>query len=151
MPEEDAIGESASSKQVSGARSVPTALQYAGMFAGRYRWVICGVLLLGVTKNYMDRGVLGVLNITLQHRFGWGEIHYSKLVVAFQAAYAVGLLLTGRIIDRLGTRTGYALAMAFWSFASMCTAIGSSLTSFAICRVALGFGEAAVFPASIKA
>jgi MFS transporter, ACS family, hexuronate transporter len=151
MPEEDAIGESASSERVSGARSVPTALQYAGMLAGRYRWVICGVLLLGVTKNYMDRGVLGVLNVTLQHRFGWGEIDYSKLVVAFQAAYAVGLLLTGRIIDRLGTRTGYALAMAFWSIASMCTAIGSSLAAFAICRVALGFGEAAVFPASIKA
>jgi MFS transporter, ACS family, hexuronate transporter len=109
------------------------------------------VLLLGVTKNYMDRGVLGVLNVTLQNRFGWTEIDYSNLVVAFQAAYAVGLLLTGRIIDRLGTRLGYGLAMAFWSLASMATAIGSSLTSFATFRVALGLGEAAVFPASIKA
>src|SRR5215470_19060197 len=119
--------------------------------AGRFRWVICGLLLLGTTKNYMDRNILGVLSTTLQRTFGWNEIDYSNLVVAFQAAYAVGLLLTGRIIDRLGTRLGYALAMAFWSLASMGTAIGSSFASFAAFRVALGFGEAAVSPASIKA
>jgi MFS transporter, ACS family, hexuronate transporter len=119
--------------------------------AGHFRWVICGLLLLGTTKNYMDRNVLGVLNTTLQHTFGWNEIDYSNLVVAFQAAYAVGMLLVGRIIDRLGTRLGYALAMVFWSLASMGTAFGNSLASFAAFRVALGFGEAAVFPASIKA
>ena len=116
-----------------------------------FRWVICALLLLGTTKNYMDRNVLGVLNVTLQHELGWSEIDYSNLVVAFQAAYALGMLLVGRLIDRLGTRLGYALAMVFWSLASMGTALGSSLTSFAISRCALGFGEAAVFPASIKA
>lgn len=119
--------------------------------AGYFRWVICALLLFGTTKNYMDRNVLGVLNKTLQHDLGWSEIDYSNLVVAFQAAYAVGMLLVGRLIDKLGTRLGYALAMIFWSLASMGTALGSSLTSFAISRVALGFGEAAVFPASIKA
>src|SRR6267378_1023328 len=118
---------------------------------GYFRWVICTLLLLGTTKNYMDRNVLGVLNVTLQHDLGWNQIDYSNLVVAFQAAYAAGMLLVGRLIDRLGTRLGYALAMIFWSLASMATALGSTLTSFAVSRLALGFGEAAVFPASIKA
>jgi ACS family hexuronate transporter-like MFS transporter len=118
-------------------------------FSG-FRWVICGLLLIGVTKNYMDRGILGVLNTTLQHDLGWTEIDYSNLVAAFQGAYAVGMLATGYLLDRLGTRLGYALAMVFWSLASMATAFGSSLVSFAAFRVALGFGEAAVFPASIK-
>ena len=116
-----------------------------------FRWLICALLLFGVTKNYMDRNVLGVLNVTLQHQFGWSQVDYSNLVVAFQAAYALGMLLIGRLIDRLGTRVGYAVAMAFWSLASMATALGSSLSAFAVSRFALGFGEAAVFPASIKA
>lgn len=118
---------------------------------GNFRWVICGLLLLGTTKNYMDRNVLGVLNTTLQRDLGWSEIDYSNLVVAFQAAYAVGMLVAGRFVDRLGTRFGYAIAMIFWSLASMGTALGSSLASFAAFRLALGLGEAAVFPASIKA
>jgi MFS transporter, ACS family, hexuronate transporter len=123
----------------------------AGAGKTNFRWVICALLLLGTTKNYMDRNVLGVLNTTLQHDLGWNEIDYSNLVVAFQAAYAVGMLVAGRIIDRLGTRLGYAVAMIFWSLASMGTAFGGSLASFATFRVALGLGEAAVFPASIKA
>lgn len=98
----------------------------------------------------MDRQVLGVLKTTLQHDLGWNEIDYSNLVFAFQAAYALGMVLVGRLIDRLGTRVGYALAMAFWSLASMGHALGSSFTGFAIARSALGFGEAGVFPASIK-
>src|SRR5438045_4535660 len=99
----------------------------------------------------MDRNVLGVLNKTLQHDLGWSEIDYSNLVVAFQGAYALGMVVVGRLVDKLGTRLGYALAMVFWSLASMGTALGSSLTSFAVSRLTLGFGEAAVFPASIKA
>jgi ACS family hexuronate transporter-like MFS transporter len=128
-------------------QSTPAAWSRAGYF----RWVICALLLFGTTKNYMDRNVLGVLNKTLQHDLGWSEIGFSNLVIAFQAAYAAGMLLTGRLIDKLGTRLGYSLAMVFWSLASMGTALGNSLTSFAISRAALGFGEAAVFPASIKA
>src|SRR5271163_5218612 len=87
--------------------------------AGHFRWAICALLLLGVTKNYMDRQILGVLKTTLQHNLGWNEIDYSNLVFAFQAAYAVGMVLMGRLVDRLGTRLGYALAMIFWSLASM--------------------------------
>ncbi|MHB8501754.1 MAG: MFS transporter [Candidatus Acidiferrales bacterium] len=118
---------------------------------GHFRWVICALLLFGTTKNYMDRQVLGILKDTLQHDFGWNEIDYGNLVSAFQIAYAAGMLLVGRLVDKLGTRLGYALAMIFWSLASMGTALASSLSSFALSRYALGFGEAAVFPASIKA
>lgn len=118
---------------------------------GHFRWIICTLLLFGVTKNYMDRQVLGVLKTTLQHDLGWNEIDYSNLVLAFQAAYAVGTILVGRLIDRLGTRLGYALAMIFWSLASMAHALGGSFFSFVIARSALGLGESGVFPASIKA
>jgi ACS family hexuronate transporter-like MFS transporter len=117
---------------------------------GYFRWTICALLLAGTTKNYMDRQVLGVLKTVLQHDFHWNEIDYSNLVFAFQAAYAVGMVLVGRLIDRLGTRLGYALAMVFWSLASMGHAVGSSFASFVVARSALGFGEAGVFPASIK-
>src|SRR6201984_2333608 len=117
---------------------------------GHFRWVICALLLFGTTKNYMDRQVLGVLKSTLQHDFGWNEIDYSNLVFAFQAAYALGMVVVGRLIDRLGTRLGYALAMVFWSLASMAHAFAGSLAGFAIARASLGFGEAGIFPASIK-
>jgi ACS family hexuronate transporter-like MFS transporter len=118
---------------------------------GRFRWVICTILLLGVMKNYMDRQVIGVLKTTLQHDLGWSEIDYGNLVFAFQAAYALGMLLVGRFIDRVGTRLGYALAMAFWSLASLAHGMASSFTSFLVVRFALGLGESAVFPASMKA
>src|SRR5271156_1797685 len=98
---------------------------------GRFRWVICTVLLLGVMKNYMDRQVIGVLKTTLQHDLGWSEIDYGNLVFAFQAAYA--------------------LAMAFWSLASIAHGVAYSFTSFLAARFALGLGESAVFPASMKA
>jgi MFS transporter, ACS family, hexuronate transporter len=118
---------------------------------GYFRWVICGLLLLGTTKNYMDRWVFSALKTTLQHDLGWNEINYSDVVLAFQAAYAVGMLAAGRFIDRVGTRLGYAIVMVFWSLASMAHAAGSSLSSFFAARIALGFGESGVFPASIKA
>src|SRR6266403_4646513 len=137
------VGADASTGLVSG-------LHKASIFAGRFRWVICGLLFLGVTKNYMDRQVLGVLKIPLQHEFGWNDIHYGHLVFAFQAAYALGMILVGQLIDRLGTRIGYAAAMIFWSLASMGHAIAHSLTGFVVARSALGFGEAGLFPASLK-
>jgi ACS family hexuronate transporter-like MFS transporter len=113
--------------------------------------VICALLLLGVTKNYMDRQVLGVLKTTLQHDLGWNEIEYANLVTAFQGAYAIGMLAVGWLVDRLGTKVGYTLAMIFWSLAAIAHAGCASLTSFLIARSALGFWEAGVFPASIKA
>src|SRR6202035_5260355 len=108
------------------------------------------LLLFGTTKNYMDRQVLGVLKTTLQHDLGWNEIDYSNLVFAFQAAYAVGMLAVGGLIDRLGTRLGFALAMIFWSVASIGHAACNSLGGFFVARFSLGLGEAGNFPASIK-
>jgi len=125
--------------------------QKAGFFSGNFRWVICALLLFGTTKNYMDRWVISALKTTLQHDLGWSEINYSNLVFAFQAAYAVGMLVVGGFIDRIGTRLGYAIVMIFWSLASMAHAVGSSFSSFVLARMALGFGESGVFPASIKA
>jgi MFS transporter, ACS family, hexuronate transporter len=104
-----------------------------------------------MTKNYMDRQVLAVLKSNLQQQFGWNEIDYGNLVFAFQTAYALGMLLVSRMIDRLGTRLGYAVTIAFWSLASVSHAFMSSLFGFMVARFALGFGESGVFPASLKA
>lgn len=120
-------------------------------WGNNYRWVICVLLLFGVTKNYMDRQVIGILKDTLQQHFGWNEIDYGNIVFAFQAAYAAGMIVAGWFMDRVGTRLGYAVTMAFWSVASMAHAAASSLTGFIAARSALGFGEAGVFPASLKA
>jgi len=98
----------------------------------------------------MDRQVLGVLKTTLQHDFGWNEIDFGNLVFAFQAAYAAGMLLVGRLVDRLGVKVGYASTMIFWSLASMAHALGRSLSSFMAARASLGFAESGVFPCSIK-
>jgi ACS family hexuronate transporter-like MFS transporter len=150
MADQDLIvaGESGGPGDASASSSIDK--RSGGVFAGNFRWVICGLLFFGVTKNYMDRQVLGVLKGPLQHEFGWNEIDYGNLVFAFQAAYALGMIFVGRLIDRFGTRMGYAMAMVFWSLASMGHAIAFSLPSFVAARAALGFGEAGVFPASIK-
>ncbi len=150
MPDQNPIVEAESSGPGHVSAYSPSDSRSGGILAGRFRWVICGLLFLGVTKNYMDRNVLGVLKGPLQHEFGWNDIDYGHLVFAFQAAYAAGMILVGRLIDRLGTRIGYAVAMIFWSLASMGHALAFSLSTFIAARFALGFGEAGVFPASIK-
>src|ERR1700729_3028188 len=150
MADQNSIVEAQSGGPGEASASSSTEKRSAGVFAGNFRWVICGLLFFGVTKNYMDRQVLGVLKGPLQHEFSWNEIDYGNLVFAFQAAYALGMIFVGRLIDRFGTRIGYAMAMVFWSLASMGHAIAFSLPSFVAARAALGFGEAGVFPASIK-
>jgi ACS family hexuronate transporter-like MFS transporter len=150
MPEENAIADTGSKKDSNVVASKSSALQRTGVFAGRFRWIICGLLFLGITKNYMDRQVLGVLKTPLQHELGWNDIQYGHLITVFQMAYALGMLCMGRVIDWLGTRIGYAVAMVFWSLASMAHAAANSFLTFAVARAALGFGEAGVFPASIK-
>ena len=117
---------------------------------GRYRWRICAMLLAATTINYIDRQVLGVLAPFLQEEFGWNEIEYGYIVTAFQAAYAIGLLCTGVIIDRLGTRIGYAIAIGVWSLAAMSHSLAASVGGFMAARFMLGLGEAGNFPAAIK-
>jgi MFS transporter, ACS family, hexuronate transporter len=117
---------------------------------GRYRWRICGVLFFVTTLIYLDRQVLGVLAPQLQRVIGWNEIQYGNIVTAFQAAYAVGLLLAGRFIDRVGTRAGYAIAIGLWTFATLGQSLARTVLAFAIARFVLGLAEAPNFPAAIK-
>lgn len=117
---------------------------------GRYRWRICALLLFATTINYIDRQVLGVLAPDLQRTIGWNEIQYGYIVTAFQAAYAIGLVTAGAVIDRLGTRSGYALAILVWSIAAISHSLAATVVGFAIARFALGLGEAGNFPAAIK-
>ncbi len=115
-----------------------------------FRWTICALLFFATTINYIDRSVLGLLEKTLETQIGWNSEQYGYITAAFQAAYAIGLLTAGRMIDRLGTRLGYALAITVWSLAAMATAAANSALTFGIARAMLGIGEAANFPACIK-
>ena len=117
---------------------------------GRYRWVICGLLFFATTINYVDRQVLGILSKDLQSALGWNELQYGNIVAAFNAAYALGLLGAGRLMDRFGTKVGYSLALTVWSLAAMSHALARSAFGFGVARAALGVGEAGNFPAAIK-
>ncbi len=117
---------------------------------GRLRWTICAMLFFATSINYMDRQVLGILAPVLQHSIGWTEQQYSYIVIAFQFAYAGGLVLAGRLIDRIGTRIGYAVIMGVWSLAAMAHALATTALGFGIARFFLGLGESGNFPAAIK-
>jgi len=139
---------------------------------GYYRWVICALLFFSATVNYIDRQVLGILKPTLQGQFSWSERDYAAIVFSFQLAYAIGLLLAGGVIDKLGTRLGFAVAVVLWSIAAVAHAVADwapglrlptllidppsivmltgAAAGFALARFLLGLGEAGNFPASIK-
>jgi ACS family hexuronate transporter-like MFS transporter len=141
---------------------------------GRQRWVICALLFFAATVNYIDRQVLGILKPTLATEFGWTELDYSWIVFSFQTAYAIGLLLVGKMMDRIGTKKGFSLSITLWSlaaiahawavpigasaigalmyfgFISTTTALSASVVGFIIVRFFLGLGESGNFPASIK-
>ena len=113
---------------------------------GHYRWTICALLFFGTTMNYVDRQVLGLLAPELQTKIGWTEVQYGYIVTAFQAAYALGLLLMGRLIDLIGTRVGYALSIGIWSLSAAAHALARTPLGFGAARFALGLGEAGNFP-----
>ena len=117
---------------------------------GKFRWVICGLLFFATTINYVDRQVLGILAPDLQKEIGWSELDYGRIVIAFQASYAVMMLVWGKILDRIGTKVGLGIAVAWWSIAAMATGFARSAMTFGLFRFFLGVGEAANFPASIK-
>ncbi|HNP78722.1 MAG: MFS transporter [Cyclobacteriaceae bacterium] len=119
--------------------------------AGRLRWTICGLLFAATTINYIDRQVIGLLKPTLQDEFHWTESDYATVVMAFNTAYAIGLLLSGRLIDRFGTRLGYTISVAFWSLAAMLHGGVASTLGFLGVRAMLGLGEGGNFPNAIKA
>lgn len=121
-----------------------------GAAVGRYRWVICALLFGATTINYVDRMVFSILKNELQHAIGWNEQEYGNIAAAFQAAYAIGLLLSGGLMDRFGTRRGFAAALSLWSLAGLGHALARSPLGFGVARFALGLGEAGNFPAAIK-
>ncbi len=120
------------------------------MKIGSYRWTICALLFFATTINYIDRQVLGILAPTLQKDIGWNDIDYGYIVTAFQAAYAIGLLVFGRIIDKVGTKIGYTISIALWSVAAMEHALVKTVFGFGFARFSLGLGESGNFPAAIK-
>ena len=117
---------------------------------GRVRWTICAMLFFATSINYMDRQVIALLKPTLAHTIGLTEINYGYIVDAFQLAYALGLLIAGRLVDKIGTRIGYIVVMGIWSLSAMGHALASSAFEFGIARFFLGVGESGNFPAAIK-
>ena len=138
---------------------------------GNYRWTICGLLFFATTVNYLDRQVLSLLAPSLSEEFGWSNSDYANITAVFQFIYAISMLFAGRIIDKLGTKKGYILAIIVWSLGAIMHAyslpIGTafstvmvwigvgavpvSIAGFMLSRAVLGFGESGNFPAAIKA
>src|ERR1700692_4622837 len=118
---------------------------------GKFRWVVVTLLYFATTINYLDRQVSGLLKDNLAKDFSWSEKDYSRIVMAFSSAYAIALIIFGRLIDKIGTRLGYAISIIIWSVAAMFHALATGTLGFGIARTALGLGEAGNFPAAIKA
>jgi MFS transporter, ACS family, hexuronate transporter len=116
-----------------------------------YRWLVVSLLFFATTINYLDRQLIGLLKPTLEREFQWTETDFAHIIMAFTAAYAMGLLVFGRLIDVIGTKAGYSLSIIVWSIAGMLHAVAKSVTGFSIARVGLGLGEAGNFPAAMKA
>ena len=148
------------------ASSAPSAIARR---AGYIRWIVCGLLFFAATINYIDRQVISILKETLQEQFHWTEIDYSNIVFTFQLAYAVGFVFAGRIVDRVGTKVGFVIAILLWTVAAIghaaATTIGqaavhvlnfaglgysTSVAGFMAMRLLLGLGESGNFPAAIK-
>jgi len=138
---------------------------------GKYRWTICALLFFATTVNYLDRQVLSLLAPSLSKEFGWTNTDYANITSVFQFVYAISMLFAGRLIDRMGTKAGFTLAIIIWSIGAIMHAasvpIGSgvstvlswigigavpfSIAGFMVARAVLGFGESGNFPAAIKA
>ena len=134
---------------------------------GNYRWAICALLFFATTVNYLDRQVLSLLAPSLSKEFGWSNTDYANIAAAFQFMYAIALLFAGRIVDRLGTKTAYTLAIVVWSGGAVAhaysielgagvkallgLAVPASVVGFILARTILAIGEAGNFPAAIRA
>jgi ACS family hexuronate transporter-like MFS transporter len=121
-----------------------------GSRVSRYRWGICALLFFATTINYIDRQVLGLLAPQLRGEFGWTFEEYGSIASAFTLAYAIGFLVAGWFIDRVGTRVGFTVYLIFWSIAAASHAFAGSIRGFFTARFALGLGESGNFPASVK-
>lgn len=118
---------------------------------GNYRWIVCALLFFATTINYIDRQVIGLLKPTLEVEFNWTEADYGYIVMVFAAMYALGYVLFGSFIDKVGTKVGYAVSVSVWSIAAMLHAVARSTVGFGLARGLLGLAEAGNFPAGVKA
>src|SRR6476660_4402183 len=126
-------------------------LQNGVQAIGKYRWTICALVFFATTINYLDRQVISLVKEDLDKEFGWTNTDYANITVAFQLAYALAMFGVGRIIDKLGTKMGYALSLMMWSLAAIGHALVRSTAGFFVSRAALGVTESGYFPAAIKA
>src|SRR6201991_2850887 len=117
---------------------------------GNYRWVICSLIFFATTINYLDRAVISLLKSNLTADFKWDDGDYANIAIAFKVAYSIGLLLAGRLIDKLGTRMGYFFSTFLWSVSAVFHAFVNSTFGFGVVRSALGLSEAGNFPSAIK-
>jgi ACS family hexuronate transporter-like MFS transporter len=132
-------------------QSRPGAAAAADARIGRYRWVVVALLFAATAINYVDRQMIGVLKPTLSRELSWSEGDYANIVFWFQVAYAIGYLSFGRVVDLLGARLGYALAIIVWTISHMAHGLASGVASFAAARFGLGIGESGNFPSGIRA
>jgi len=116
-----------------------------------YRWFIVALLFFATTINYIDRQIIGLLKPILEEEFNWTETDFAHIVMAFTAAYAIGLLVLGKFIDRIGTKWGYTIIITIWSVAGMFHAVARNALHFSVARFVLGLGESGNFPAAMKA
>jgi len=117
---------------------------------GNLRWTICALVFFATTINYLDRAVISLLKSTLSKELSWDDADYANIEIAFKISYAIGLMLAGRIIDKIGTKKGYSWATGLWSLAAIIHAFAKNVFGFAAARAALGITEAGNFPAAIK-
>jgi ACS family hexuronate transporter-like MFS transporter len=141
-----------------------------GATIGKYRWTICALLFFATTINYLDRQVLSLLAPQLSREFGWSNTDYANITAAFQFVYALSMLFAGRVVDRIGTRAAYVVAICIWSLGALMHAfsvpmgegvgvllgaagvvMAPSILGFMLSRAVLAIGEAGNFPAAIKA
>ncbi len=150
--------------------SEPVNAQAVGKTVGKYRWTICALLFFATTVNYLDRQVLSLLAPDLSKEFGWSNTDYANIAAAFQFVYAISMLFAGRVVDKIGTKAAYVLAITIWSLGALLHAFSvpmgegvgvllgafgivaaPSILGFMISRAVLAIGEAGNFPAAIKA
>lgn len=116
----------------------------------QYRWFIVFLVFIATTINYLDRQIIGLLKPILEKEFAWSETDFARIVMAFTAAYAVGLVVSGWFIDKVGSKIGYAVTIVVWSAAGMLHALARSAFGFGLARIGLGIGEAGNYPAAMK-
>ena len=129
----------------------PAGVTQATERVGRYRWAVVAMLFAATAINYIDRQMIGVLKPTLQGEFGWTETDFANIIFWFQVAYAIGYIGFGRVVDVVGARLGYTVAIIIWTISHMAHGLATSVTTFALARFGLGIGESGNFPAGIKA